>query len=67
MRPEKDRPVPAYATPQSLIVLPVVVAVAALAVFVLRDGFAWGDVLGALVIGLGVFAILVVLRRFASR
>ena len=67
MHPEKDRPAPASATRRNLIVLPSVVAVAALAVFVLRDSFAWGDVLGALVIGLGVFAVLVVLRHSARR
>jgi hypothetical protein len=48
-------------------VLPVAVAVASLAVFVLRDGFAWGDVLGALVIGLGVFVAVALIRRFARR
>jgi hypothetical protein len=56
-----------YATQQSLIVLPIVIAVAILIAFVWRDGFAWGDVVGALVIGLGVFVVLALLRRFASR
>jgi len=65
MRPENERPAPA--SWQSSIVLPIVVAVAILAVFVLRDGFAWGDLLGALVIGFGVFAALALLRRFARR
>jgi hypothetical protein len=50
-------------TRQSLTVLPIVVALGSLAVFAVRDGFAWGDVLGALVIGLGVLVVLVVLRR----
>ncbi len=67
MRPENDRSVPAYATRQSRIVLAVVVAVAASVVFILRDGFGWGDVLGAVIIGVGVFVVLTVIRRFASR
>lgn len=56
-----------YTTQQSLIVLPVAVALGVLSAFVWRDGFAWGDVFGASVIGLGVFVVLAVLRRFASR
>ncbi len=67
VRPENDRSAPAYATRLNLIVLPIVVAVATLAVFVWRDGFGWGDVLGALVIGIGVFVALAMLRRSASR
>jgi len=57
----------AYATRQSRIVLAVVVAVAVSVVFILRDGFGWGDILGAVIIGVGVFIVLTVLRRFASR
>ncbi len=67
MRPEKDRSAFAYATRQNHVVLPVVVGVTALIMFVLRDGFGWGDVLGAVIIGIGVFVILMVLRRFADR
>lgn len=43
------------------------VALAVLLVFVLRDGFGWGDVVGALAVGLGVLIALLVVRRFASR
>ena len=38
---------------------------ATLVAFVVRDGFAWGDMLGALVIGFAVFAALAAIRRFA--
>ena len=47
-----------------LLVVPIVVAAAVLAVFVLHDGFGWGDVLGALLIGLALFAVLAALRRY---
>lgn len=67
MNTEERRPKPPYTTWQSLIALPTIIALAILAVFVVRDGFGWGDVLGALVIGLLTFIVLVVVRRFASR
>jgi hypothetical protein len=67
MRPEEDRPAPPAAIDRDLVALPIVAAAAALAVFVSRDGFAWGDVLGALVIGFGGFAVLTVLRRLGRR
>ena len=67
MSSEPSRPKSLSITRQRLIILPTVGAVAILAWWIVRDGFGWGDVLGALVIWLGLVIVLAVIRRSASR
>ena len=64
MRPDKQRPPALPATWPSMIALALVVTVALIVAWAWRDGLAWGDVLGGLVIGLLVFATLAALRQF---
>ena len=64
MRPDSQQP--ASAT-WSLIALPIAVAVATFVLFVVRDGFAPGDLVGAVVIGLATFAVMLVIRRATRR
>ncbi len=52
------------ATWRSMMALAVVVTVALVIFWAGRDGLAWGDVLGGLVIGVLTFATLVALSRF---
>ena len=54
---------PGVETWQRMIALSAVAAVALLVVWTLRDGFSAGDVVGAAVTGLVLFAVLVVIRR----
>lgn len=54
-------------TQQNLIPFPTIIAVAILTWWIVRDGFGWGDVLGALAIWLGTFLVLAVIRRIARR
>lgn len=66
MNAEKKPVLPGVETWQSMIALSAVVAVALLVVRTLRDGFAAGDVVGAVVTGLVLFAVLVAIRRIRN-
>jgi hypothetical protein len=67
MNADKKPVIPGVATTQSMITLSVVVAVALLIFFALRDGLSGGDVVGAAVTGLALFAVLAALRSLRSR
>jgi hypothetical protein len=66
MNADKKPVVPGVATTQSMVTLALVVAVAILIVFALRDGLSGGDIIGAAVTGLALFAVLDTLRRFRN-
>ncbi len=56
--------VPVATTWQGMIAFSAIVALAVFLFWLWRDGFAWGDVLGAVLIGVLTFAVLAALRRF---
>ena len=54
---------PANTASQSLIVLPIATALGVLLVYVVRDGFQVGDLVGAVVTGIVAYLVLLVVRR----
>jgi hypothetical protein len=64
MYPDKKRTPTVVATWRGMIALAIVVAVASVISWVWRDDFAWGDVLGGLLVGVLTFTALAALRWF---
>ncbi len=67
MRPDRQRPSPAFAGWPGMVAFAVLEAVVITAFFAWRDGFGVGDVLAGLVIGALTLAVLAVIRRTSSR
>ncbi len=63
-RLDKKRHPTVAATWRSMIALAVVVAMALVIFWAGRDGLAWGDVLGGLIVGVLTFATLAAMHRF---